>query len=527
MACKQRLIFSVLIASVLISLLMLSACNKGGDVAVDSLECQLRIDSYDHYQYLGQDETYEVVCDNPDKLPENPVYEWTFQAEDKTVLDTYIFDKHGELIKTDIEDYEFSIEGTNTIRVDLYDEDEFNAAANLAPRRGTVTIEVHVQALRVTIEAMPHGVGNIYTLNAKVDNPEYLPGAAVYYFWNFGDGTTDDKVDIPDTTHEFPDEGDFTVTVTLSNPFMREVFGQASRLVFVGETELRLIIDPAEIEWETNRGINFTVEAFIPDDITPEMLPESVIWEWDFGDDSGIITEEGRLTLGSSATHPYTILGEYEVRVTVRSSQATEVLAEVTTSVVISDLPYLKKTDRFSVYLEAWKKFNVGADLDGVFTLKNTNKMHSEDSLSNDDDWLLEWLAGNRFEAKTEWTTQDGINRTWELKGQVDTTGAVIIWLTVTDKYVNPDYQDTGRKWEWHRTYTLTDVRINKLSGGDTPSFYTGIEGEEVQQYVSDYYYEEIIEGWYGDEGDKKTTFDSFDWLETSMPAGIQIRFWK
>ena len=132
MTHKKRVIFSVLLTSVLVSLSMISACAKDGDIEMDLLQCQLRIEPSNPYQYLGEDETYEVTCDNPDSLPKNPVYEWTFQSEDKTVLDTYIYRKSGDFIKTDVKDYEFKKEGTNTIRVDLYEEDEFDVAGNLA-----------------------------------------------------------------------------------------------------------------------------------------------------------------------------------------------------------------------------------------------------------------------------------------------------------------------------------------------------------------------------------------------------------
>ena len=529
MTHKKRVIFSVLLTSVLVSLSMISACAKDGDIEMDLLQCQLRIEPSNPYQYLGEDETYEVTCDNPDSLPKNPVYEWTFQSEDKTVLDTYIYRKSGDFIKTDVKDYEFKKEGTNTIRVDLYEEDEFDVAGNLAPHRGTVTVEVNVEAIRVSIESMAHGVGNIYTLNAKVDNPQYLPGQ-VEYSWNLGDNSKEQKGNLTEITHEFPEESTYTVKLTLLDPYGEEVCAQVTKKVVVGEevegTDIALRIDPEEITWETGRGINFTVEAVIPESITPEMLPESIIWEWDFGDDSDTEQQEGKLTLGSMATHPYTNVGEYEVHVTVCTAQTKEKLAEVKASVLISDLLYLKKTNRLSVYLSAWKNLRIGANLDGSFTQKDTSKMSSEDGLRNDAEWPLEWVGQNKFEAERDWTTQDGVDKVWKLTGQVDATGTVIIWVTVTEKYNDPDYYDPGREWSWHRMFSLNDIRISKLSGGDAPSFYKKIDAEEVRQHVSDYYYLEIMDGWYGDEGDKQTKFDTFDWTETSMPAKIEIRFW-
>ena len=115
------------------------------------------------------------------------------------------------------------------------------------------------------------------------------------FLWDFGDGTTSNE---RNPTHAYAAEGDYTVTLTVSNALGSD---QASTVIHVGVApEAAFTAGP--IYALVGEDVAFTNES---------TGTEPLSYEWDFGD-GAISTEE-------NPTHAYTAEGDYTVTLTVSS----------------------------------------------------------------------------------------------------------------------------------------------------------------------------------------------------------------
>ena len=138
--------------------------------------------------------------------------------------------------------------------------------------------------------------------------------------WDFGDGNTSSE---QSPTHQYPNGGTFTVTLTVTDE--RGVSGSVSKTITVeGPPNEAPVIDavnftpsnPAE-----NANVAFSVEVTDPD----QPQGTAFTYAWDFGDET--------TSASATPTHAFQDKGTYTVTVTVTDAQDDSDTATVTVSV--------------------------------------------------------------------------------------------------------------------------------------------------------------------------------------------------
>jgi PKD repeat protein len=152
--------------------------------------------------------------------------------------------------------------------------------------------------------------------------------ALVEYRWDFGDGSDPVvKTSAQSVTHEYPDGGTFTVTLTVTDE--RGLAGTKSKEITV---EGRPNQPPtADFDWaptepEAGDVVTFTADASDPDD-PPD---EPFTYAWDFGDGTTLAASEDN----QEVTHTYANAGTYTVTLTVTDSRGAQTVVEHDITVV-------------------------------------------------------------------------------------------------------------------------------------------------------------------------------------------------
>jgi len=152
--------------------------------------------------------------------------------------------------------------------------------------------------------------------------------ALVEYRWDFGDGSDPVvKTGAQSVTHEYPEGGTFTVTLTVTDE--RGLTGTKSKEITV---EGRLNQPPtADFDWtptspEAGDEVTFTATASDPDD--PPDTP--LTYAWDFGDGTTLAASEDN----QEVTHTYANAGTYTVTLTVSDSRGAQTVVEHDITVV-------------------------------------------------------------------------------------------------------------------------------------------------------------------------------------------------
>jgi len=337
-----------------------------------------RFNESDRYTYPGSTLYLSTTCDKIDKLPEKPVYVWTVLSEGN-IIDEIIHDKlvkvrHDDYYDEDAEDeedewpctdeikYEFLQEGTYNFRIDLYDNDEYKTLGNLAPRYGTITKTVHCEAVRISLTATPTGESREYTFTAKVENKNVL-GLYAFPKWKFlqwtepgvgalhDDGKTEKYSEEDDmgfdtgvhvATHQFQQDGKYRIVFSLTNEKDNE-FAKTDIALDITGVELAIRVPTQPLK--TGQEYTFTAQNDYP-----EKMPESPVYEWDFGDNNGIV-----IPFSNEATHLYEEAGTYTVRVGLFNSgdDAAPLLgvatAQVTVEAAANHLIELHQMNKFSL----------------------------------------------------------------------------------------------------------------------------------------------------------------------------------
>jgi PKD repeat protein len=162
------------------------------------------------------------------------------------------------------------------------------------------------------------------TFTPDVTDPD--DDALVEFVWDFGDGTDPVVKNTAEAvTHQYPDGGTFTVTLTVTDE--RGLEGTKSREITV---QPRPNQPPeADFDWtpkppEAGEEVTFTATASDPDD-PPD---EPFTYAWDFGDGTTLPASEDN----QQVTHTYAEAGTYTVTLTVTDARGaeTEVEKEVT-----------------------------------------------------------------------------------------------------------------------------------------------------------------------------------------------------
>ena len=166
--------------------------------------------------------------------------------------------------------------------------------------------------LQMNVESDPSQVGLV----------KIIPTAegASYFTLNYGDGSTDDQLDVGESvTHQYA-EGTFTLTGTAFNVMGDSI--QASQSIVVAfDPPSDLVLDITIDEVNTN-VIRVTPTA-----------TNAMSYDVFFGD---VVDEMPTIiTDGSSANHSYTEEGDYVVRVIARSGSTITIEASQTVSIVL------------------------------------------------------------------------------------------------------------------------------------------------------------------------------------------------
>jgi len=521
----------LILLSVILVFTFAISCDGDDDSDDDSpYEVQLRISPEGGKYWVGEEIDISVEYDQSE-IPQDPYWVWTVESENGEEIGEYHRWIRENTIDTghyfDMDDYSFDSEGEFIVTIKLFNEFEFeNLGTAAAHLYGMATATFSVQNIRLTIEYSKADTDavRVYDFKAEVENPEYLRGgAAVFdYVWHFDDGS-EPEFGGAEVIHQFQTEGEYNISVGLMDPGTHNAIATAETTLVIGLEEGNiggLTITPDEIIWETKYGLSF--KGVIEDDLGE--FPSRVIWEWDFGDDTEIVSSEGNSTY-YNINHGYPTVGNYEVQLTVRDIETNAVLATATSSVTIDERPYVNKTNLVRVLVQVFMTDEYFASLDGVLTSRRTYERYGQIARGNNISWPLEWTTPNKFETRFEETLAEGQTRVWTISGEVSEDVSTVVSLTVTEEYNDPDYNGPGKYYHTYREYTLVNVPIEKMSGGDRPRYYVRIEGSGVQQYLSNYEYEATAIAEYGDDGDGITSFVGFDWGYQAQLPKLEIEF--
>lgn len=130
-----------------------------------------------------------------------------------------------------------------------------------------------------------------------------LNAAGYTYLWDFGDGTTSTQMN---PSHMYQTSGQFDVQLTITNQH-----GCDSTFTKPNFITVQDIPQPAIIATPSDTSC-YPVPVVITD---TSSTPNGMFWYWNFGDDTTFIT-----TGGGQAQHIYTLPGNYDVTVIVKTS---------------------------------------------------------------------------------------------------------------------------------------------------------------------------------------------------------------
>jgi hypothetical protein len=91
--------------------------------------------------------------------------------------------------------------------------------------------------------------------------------------------------------------------------------------------------------------------------------------------------------------------------------------------------------------------------------------------------------------------------------------------------YTDPNYNGPGKYWESEEELILVNIPINKHGSRDSVAWRNIIRGDEVQQYVLSFTYNEILIEAYDEQGDKLRVFQGFDWTTSDVPI-LEVHFY-
>lgn len=159
--------------------------------------------------------------------------------------------------------------------------------------------------------------------------------ALVEYRWDFGDGTDPVvKTTGEAVTHQYPDGGTFTVTLTVTDE--RGLTGTKSKQIAVQPRPNQA--PTADFNWdptEPEAGDVVTFHATAQDQDSPPDTP--LTYAWDFGDGTTLPASEDN----DQVTHTFAAADTYTVTLTVTDSRGaeTEVQKEITVAEAVNDPP--------------------------------------------------------------------------------------------------------------------------------------------------------------------------------------------
>jgi hypothetical protein len=180
-------------------------------------------------------------------------------------------------------------------------------------------------------------------------------------------------------TVSFPVDGNYIVEVILWDSVNEGIDEAMVEVVIAGkkkENTIEISFDPPKITGETGCQVLFKVVPNVP----WEELPEGIIWQWDFGDDTKIIEQEAfprRGILKNVIYHNYTWSGTKDVTVKILDGETKDVIAMAEAVADINDQFAIQRTTHVRALFWAFKNVPTYEDLNGTLTKRNDFKTHS------------------------------------------------------------------------------------------------------------------------------------------------------
>jgi PKD repeat protein len=255
----------------------------------------------------------------------------------------------------------------------------------------------------------------------------------------------------------------------------------------------------------------------------------AVTWEWDWGDDSQIEIKSG--STGNQVHHGYAKNGKYQVRLAVKDMATKQILCECSQDVIIDDTILFSKVGSLSGTVWLPTKLEHGNIMNRIYTFANTEIS------------LLPWSIDRFWNGSSTGTTSEFHCAGLQFTGETYSTGTSVAAGTQTTKntvtgtisrdplkiatleytvtHKAPDYNGTGKYWEYTKTIVIQNVPIDKRRGGDKPWFNIKLTGTDIQKYVTSASYESYLMEKDGTIAYQK--FVQFDWNNSSSSGGATL----
>ena len=426
--------------------------------------------------------------------------------------------------------YEFTSEGTYTIRTDLYDPDEYRAMNILAPRRGTFTQTVHCGQLEAIISAKSTGEPREYAIQCWITNPKYMPDIG----WNArlciinNDtgiqekllGMMDEEARIDNDvywyTYQFQTEADYRLIFTID-------YIDRGGPVLIEEGLLSEIMTEPEISIELPQQPLLVGQEYTFRVVTEGVPLEAPSYEWDFGDKNGKI-----VPLSNEATHLYDEAGTYSVSVQIFDSdrEGTPLLGDATAEVIVEEeeetvdaLSFLQQTTYLLISVRGDTTYHISDGRNGPREGTVLNFYSNQPSTS----WDGTHFSHRYYNPPT--ASSGGITVT--IEGDVSEEADEILNLTATVIYDDSHVQDGEQR---ESRISIRNVEIEPeypIPATSNPSyephFIVYIEGSEVATYVTDTFYEHMQPT--TSDPDFKTWYDPLEFVDTERTPFLRIEF--
>jgi PKD repeat protein len=167
-------------------------------------------------------------------------------------------------------------------------------------------------------------VGQNVTFDAS--NSSDPDGTIVNYFWSFGDGETENQTGGVTTVHSYTSEGSYNITLTVTdNDQLTNTTAKSITVSPPPKEAPEASFTYSPLNPEVNETITFNASGSSDPDGT------IINYMWDFGD--------GTTGAGITATHSYTLNGNYTVALTVTDNDNLIATTTKTINNVIPEFP--------------------------------------------------------------------------------------------------------------------------------------------------------------------------------------------